>query len=217
MPPQQLIALLSTASSMASIPTTTMSPRFSRRWTRRAAASARTSSAPIRQLSEAFVAYVRDLDARSRARHHLCRPAAEAEAAVAACDAAQRAKAPSLSDYVRDHGLDEPDLRRAAPGARQSRICQRPAARSCSTLNLERARALPAGKQRYILVNAAQQRLYMYEDGKPVDSMVVVVGKPKYPTPMMTAYVRFAALNPYWYVPPDLAASASRRRWSSRA
>jgi murein L,D-transpeptidase YcbB/YkuD len=36
--------------------------------------------------------------------------------------------------------------------------------------------------------------------------MRVVVGKPKYPTPMMAAHVRFAALNPYWYVPPDLAA-----------
>ena len=36
--------------------------------------------------------------------------------------------------------------------------------------------------------------------------MVVVVGKPKYPTPMMSAYVRFASLNPYWFVPPDLAA-----------
>jgi len=39
-----------------------------------------------------------------------------------------------------------------------------------------------------------------------VDSMRVVVGKPKYPTPLMTALIRFAALNPYWYVPPDLAA-----------
>jgi murein L,D-transpeptidase YcbB/YkuD len=72
-------------------------------------------------------------------------------------------------------------------------------------LNLERARVLPAGKQRYVIVNAAQQRLYMYENGKAVDSMVVVVGKPKWPTPMMTAYIRYAALNPYWYVPPDLA------------
>ena len=34
--------------------------------------------------------------------------------------------------------------------------------------------------------------------------MVVVVGKPKYPTPIMAAYVRYAALNPYWYVPSDL-------------
>jgi murein L,D-transpeptidase YcbB/YkuD len=36
--------------------------------------------------------------------------------------------------------------------------------------------------------------------------MRVVVGKPKYPTPMMAALVRYASLNPYWNVPPDLAA-----------
>src|SRR3954454_2599116 len=78
--------------------------------------------------------------------------------------------------------------------------------RQLIALNLERIRALPAGKQRYVVVNAAQQRLYMFEGGQQVDSMRVVVGKAKYPTPMMTAYVRFASLNPYWYVPPDLAA-----------
>jgi murein L,D-transpeptidase YcbB/YkuD len=74
------------------------------------------------------------------------------------------------------------------------------------TLNMERARELPAGNGRYIVVNSAAQRLFMYEDGEVVDSMRVVVGKPVYPTPMMAAFVRFANLNPYWYVPPDLAA-----------
>src|SRR4029453_16867665 len=78
--------------------------------------------------------------------------------------------------------------------------------RQLLSVNLERARVLPGGKERYILVNAAQQRLYTYENGKQLDSMAVVVGKPKYPTPMMTAYVRFASLNPYLFVPPDLAA-----------
>ena len=73
-------------------------------------------------------------------------------------------------------------------------------------LNLERARALPAGEQRYVIVNAAAQRLSMYQDGREVDSMRVVVGKPKHATPMMNAYIRAAALNPYWNVPPDLAA-----------
>jgi L,D-transpeptidase YcbB len=77
--------------------------------------------------------------------------------------------------------------------------------RETLALNLTRTRVLPAGKQRYVIVNAAQQRLYMYEGGKAVDSMVVVVGKPKWPTPMLTAYIRYAALNPYWYVPSDLA------------
>jgi murein L,D-transpeptidase YcbB/YkuD len=36
--------------------------------------------------------------------------------------------------------------------------------------------------------------------------MKVVVGKQKNPTPMMAATIKFTALNPYWYVPPDLAA-----------
>ena len=60
--------------------------------------------------------------------------------------------------------------------------------------------------QRYVVVNAAAQRLFMYENGQVVDSMRVVVGKPKHATPMMNAYIRAAALNPYWNVPPDLAA-----------
>jgi murein L,D-transpeptidase YcbB/YkuD len=72
-------------------------------------------------------------------------------------------------------------------------------------VNLERARTLPAGPNRYVLVNAAEQRLYTYENRQVRDSMRVVVGKPKNPTPMMAAYIRFASLNPYWYVPPDLA------------
>ena len=72
-------------------------------------------------------------------------------------------------------------------------------------VNMNRLRELPGGDKRYILVNAAAQRLFMYEHGQAVDSMRVVVGKPKYPTPMMAAVIRYAALNPYWYVPADLA------------
>jgi len=72
-------------------------------------------------------------------------------------------------------------------------------------LNLERARALPAQLgRRYVLVDAAAARLWMYEDGKAVDSMRVVVGKPSEPTPMMAAMIRYLTLNPYWNVPPDL-------------
>jgi murein L,D-transpeptidase YcbB/YkuD len=99
--------------------------------------------------------------------------------------------------------MDESCVCAAARGARQPQLFDRSTARPADPEPA--ARALPAGRQRYVLVNAAQQRLFMYEDGKPVDSMVVVVGKPKWPTPMLTAYIRYAALNPYWYVPPDLA------------
>ena len=72
-------------------------------------------------------------------------------------------------------------------------------------INLQRVRFLPANG-RYVLVNSAAQRLYMYEGGRVVDEMRVVVGKPKNPTPMMAATIKFTALNPYWQVPPDLAA-----------
>jgi murein L,D-transpeptidase YcbB/YkuD len=114
------------------------------------------------------------------------------------------AAAPSLSDYVHQMGWMHPlygQLRDAIANHKYSTEDQR----QVLALNLERVRVLPAGTQRYVLVNAAQQRLYMYENRKPVDSMVVVVGKPKWPTPMLTAYIRYAALNPYWYVPSDLA------------
>ena len=72
-------------------------------------------------------------------------------------------------------------------------------------LNLERARALPARLgRRYVLVDAAAARLWMYEDGRAVDSMRVVIGKPSEQTPMMAATIRYVTLNPYWNVPPDL-------------
>jgi L,D-transpeptidase YcbB len=112
--------------------------------------------------------------------------------------------APSLTDYLNDMGWMNPvyaQLRQALASHQYKDDHER----QLIALNLQRARALPPGKQRYILVNVAQQRLYMYDQGKVVDSMVVVVGKPKYPTPMLAAYIRFAALNPYWYVPSDLA------------
>lgn len=74
------------------------------------------------------------------------------------------------------------------------------------TVNLERVRSLPSGTSRYVMVNAADQRLDMVEGGAVRDSMRVVVGKPTQPTPTMAARIRFASLNPYWNVPPDLVA-----------
>lgn len=72
-------------------------------------------------------------------------------------------------------------------------------------INLRRTRFLPASG-RYVLVNTAAQRLYMYDNGQVVDWMRVVVGKPAQQTPMMAAMIRYTAVNPYWNVPPDLAA-----------
>ena len=71
--------------------------------------------------------------------------------------------------------------------------------------NLARVRAIPANPgRRYVLVDSATATLWMYEDGRPVDSMRVVVGKPDHQTPIMAGFIRYAIVNPYWNVPDDL-------------
>jgi murein L,D-transpeptidase YcbB/YkuD len=69
--------------------------------------------------------------------------------------------------------------------------------------NLERARVLPSGG-RYIMVNSADARLTMYENGQPVDSMKVVVGKTDSPTPLIASMIYYTTFNPYWNVPDNL-------------
>jgi len=71
-------------------------------------------------------------------------------------------------------------------------------------LNLERVRGLPPDEPgRYILVDVAAAQLWLYEHGRPVDTMRVIVGSAEQPTPMMAATVSYAEVNPYWNVPPD--------------
>lgn len=72
-------------------------------------------------------------------------------------------------------------------------------------LNLDRLRALPTSLgDRFVLVDIAANRLWLYQDNKPVDSMKVVVGAPNEQTPQMAALIRYAIYNPFWNVPPDL-------------
>jgi murein L,D-transpeptidase YcbB/YkuD len=73
-------------------------------------------------------------------------------------------------------------------------------------INMERARRLPAPEEqpKYALVDAGDARLSMWENGRKVDEMKVVVGKAETATPMMAAYIKYASVNPYWNVPPEL-------------
>jgi murein L,D-transpeptidase YcbB/YkuD len=72
-------------------------------------------------------------------------------------------------------------------------------------INLERLRALPMNLgRRFVLVDAASARLWMFEGDRAVDSMKVIVGKPDEPTPMLAGVIRYAMFNPFWNVPPDL-------------
>jgi len=118
---------------------------------------------------------------------------------------ADAARAPSLEMWLKAMPfmhLGYAELRRGL--ARAEALGDRQSA-DLIRVNLQRVRMLPAGG-RYVMVNTAAQKLYMFEDGRVVDEMKVVVGKAHQPTPMMAATIKFTALNPYWQVPSDLAA-----------
>jgi murein L,D-transpeptidase YcbB/YkuD len=70
--------------------------------------------------------------------------------------------------------------------------------------NMDRTRGLPVDGRRYLLVDTAGAKLRMIEEGRQVDEMRVVVGKPAMETPELAGLIRFAVVNPYWNVPPDL-------------
>ena len=57
------------------------------------------------------------------------------------------------------------------------------------------------------IVDAGDARLSLWENGRKVDEMKVVVGKAETATPMMAAYIKYASVNPYWNVPPELVRS----------
>lgn len=108
-----------------------------------------------------------------------------------------------LKDFQAHHGLP----RDGVAGAKTlAALNQGPArAEQLIRLNLERARALPADPgRRHIVVDAASARLWLYEDGRVRDTMKVIVGKPTEQTPMLAGLMRYAVVNPYWNVPPDL-------------
>lgn len=68
---------------------------------------------------------------------------------------------------------------------------------------LDRLRLLPA-KGKAIVVDTANQRLLMVEDGNVLGTMKVVVGKLKSPTPLVAGTVHYVTLNPYWNIPTDV-------------
>jgi murein L,D-transpeptidase YcbB/YkuD len=76
--------------------------------------------------------------------------------------------------------------------------------------NIERARAIPAVQGRYVLVDTGSARLWMIENGRIQGTMRVIVGKRAMPTPEMAGLIRYAALNPYWNLPPDLIRKRAR-------
>ena len=115
-------------------------------------------------------------------------------------------RAPSLTDHIKTIS----DVNPIYSALRDAAIteAQQPGGGNSAryAANLERARSIPAtGK--FVLVDAATARLWMYENGRPIDSMKVIVGdkqKLGLPTPMIASVIWYATFNPYWHVPDHL-------------
>jgi len=156
-----------------------------------------------RVLSAAWVTYVQAIRQPTRGMIYgyaaLAPQPGQADQILAAA-----AAAPSLAQHLAEVSAINPvyaDLRDAAWRGMQSAPGAAPDPRIL--INLERLRSLRA-TNRFALVDAATQRLTMYENGKPVDSMKVVVGMRQYPTPMISSVIYYATFNPYWNVPEHL-------------
>lgn len=154
-------------------------------------------------------AYVRFVQALRKAPHAPMIYESEALAPVVPTPnaALQRAAAAkSLVGYLQGMGWMHPfyaplraALGKAGYSGEQRRLVQ---------LNMDRVRALPPiAEGRWVLVDAASARLWMYEGSKLAGTMKVVVGKPETQTPAMAGFLRYAIVNPYWNLPDDLMPS----------
>jgi len=80
-------------------------------------------------------------------------------------------------------------------------------------VNIERLRWFSNSfSERYIYVNIADYKLDVIENGRPMLSMKVVVGKPYWNTPEFSAKMTYLIVNPSWNIPESIAAKEILRR-----
>lgn len=153
--------------------------------------------------SRAYVAYVKALRGAKRADMAYESEALEPVVPTTQAALSALAGAPSAEGWITGMGWMHPlyaPLRDAAADPALGETMRERLRR-----NLERVRALPAmNAGRHVLVDAGSARLWLYEDGRAVDSMRVVVGRADQQTPMMAGFLRTTIANPYWNVPEDL-------------
>lgn len=161
-------------------------------------------------LSEALAAYVGDLRRPPpNAAMYYADPGLPPPAVSETAVLTQAAAAPSLSDWLTNARQVNPIYDQLRDSLHLYRV-QHPGPADAHTIllaaNMERARALPAALgDRYLLVNVPSARLWAFDHGRAQESMEVVAGERTDQTPVMAAQIRWAVLNPYWNVPPDLA------------
>lgn len=124
---------------------------------------------------------------------------------LAGGDAYDKALVARVKAFQGDHGL-KPD---GVAGAMTIAALNKGPGhyRRALALNLERARLLPGPWTRHVVVDAASAQLWYYSKGALDGSMKVVAGTKETQTPFMAGMIRYATLNPYWNIPPDLVAN----------
>lgn len=155
------------------------------------------------RLSIALAAYAVDL--RKGAKLDFTDPSLAYRAPMPSQVLKTLAEAPSLSEGLAGLQRQNPIYEKLRAALAQARADGDTAHERVLLANLNRVRALPVDLgERYILVDAASSRLWLYDKGEVVTSMKVVVGKASMPTPLMAGVIRNAVFMPYWNVPEDL-------------
>ena len=128
---------------------------------------------------------------------------------------AQASRAASLADHVRS----VPNLNPVYAGLRQAALPEAglPNGGQSAMLSRNMARArFTSPSNRFVLVDIVSARLWMYENGVPVDSMKVVVGKNEIKgvndlrTPMIASVMYYTIYNPYWHMPDHLTSNLAK-------
>lgn len=121
----------------------------------------------------------------------------------------------AVSAALRDNKLDEL-FGRARPSHPVYRALQAayatetdPERRAALAVNMDRWRWMPRQLGgRYIIVNAAAFEATLWEGQQLIGRWEVVVGKTKSPTPIFAATVTGVTINPWWEIPPAIAAES---------
>jgi len=72
-------------------------------------------------------------------------------------------------------------------------------------LNLDRLKWLNERPgNRHVIINIPDFQLYFEENGTMIQTMRVITGTPKHPTPIFSDTVEYIVLNPYWNIPKSI-------------
>jgi murein L,D-transpeptidase YcbB/YkuD len=127
-------------------------------------------------------------------------PALEPRVPTPGAILSQAVRAMSLTDYVTESAAVNPLYAQLRQDAVKTGEVADPRVRA----TLDRLRLIPA-HGRAILVDIPAAKLMMIEDGKVVDSMKVIVGKPSGATPIIASTINYVTFNPVWHIPQDIA------------